>query len=185
MTAEEDYTLQANETDSFLCHEFCGYSVLDVNGDGVLSPLDAALLIINQMNLVAHGTAITPAGSLPECDVNQDGQLTPLVALMVINALNEATSAVSVNSNVAAIPALATPSNNALVASSSNVRAVTPRSRADSTEAPAFAVAATSASQSKSVHAQTTDAGFGSYSGDVDSCGTVAPPAGVTTMKCS
>ncbi len=58
---------------------------LDVNQSGVISPLDA-LLVINALNEQAASERIfVPRGRI---DTNGDGQLTPLDALLVINYLN-------------------------------------------------------------------------------------------------
>jgi protocatechuate 3,4-dioxygenase beta subunit len=54
---------------------------LDVSGDGLITPLDA-LLIVNRLNQPTIGS------DLP-FDVNRDGSLSPLDALLVINQLNE------------------------------------------------------------------------------------------------
>lgn len=78
----------------------------DVNGDGSVSPIDA-LLVINQLNATGtrqvSGTTLTSdqlAGSSPEgegepgvgetayYDVNNDGYISPLDSLLVINDLN-------------------------------------------------------------------------------------------------
>lgn len=55
---------------------------LDVNGDGVASPIDA-LLLINHLN----SNAEMDEGDLV-LDTNGDGQLTPIDALLVVNHLN-------------------------------------------------------------------------------------------------
>ena len=59
----------------------------DVNNDGVVSPLDA-LLIINYLN-AGNPTkvSITAAGS-PSYDVNASNEISPLDALLIINLLN-------------------------------------------------------------------------------------------------
>ena len=56
----------------------------DTNGSGLVTPLDA-LLIINRLNAVGGGP-VTPEAAL--LDVNRDGSISPLDALMVINWLN-------------------------------------------------------------------------------------------------
>jgi hypothetical protein len=61
----------------------------DVNNDGVVSPLDA-LLIINQLNL---GRDRVSSSQATFEDVNGDGSITPLDALLVINVLNDSSFA--------------------------------------------------------------------------------------------
>jgi hypothetical protein len=61
----------------------------DVNGDGLVSPIDA-LLVINALNDKQAG-GLPPADrqpAAPYVDVNGDGILAPVDALLVINALN-------------------------------------------------------------------------------------------------
>ncbi len=63
---------------------------LDVNGDGLVTPLDA-LILINDLNRNPSGEL--PAGSAGEAspikpDVNGDGLLSPLDVLIIINDLN-------------------------------------------------------------------------------------------------
>ncbi len=60
---------------------------LDVNADGVVSPIDA-LLIVNLLNRNGAGRLEGYAASQPYTDVNMDGYLSPLDALMVVNQLN-------------------------------------------------------------------------------------------------
>lgn len=63
---------------------------LDVNADGVVSPIDA-LLVINYLNTGFNLLPEPKAGELappPYVDVNQDGRVTPIDALLVINELN-------------------------------------------------------------------------------------------------
>ena len=62
----------------------------NVNNDGVISPLDA-LLVINELN--ASGTHTLPSQrprplAPPFFDVSRDGRVSPLDALLVINYLN-------------------------------------------------------------------------------------------------
>lgn len=57
----------------------------DVNGDGVVSPIDA-LQVINDLN--SAGARILAAGSGPDIDVSADGSVSPIDALLVINYLN-------------------------------------------------------------------------------------------------
>ena len=73
----------------------------DVNGDGIVSPLDA-LMIINQLN---SKSTLTTA-QLSAFDVNHDDQVTPLDALTIINylinfATQQATSTQAVESTTA------------------------------------------------------------------------------------
>ncbi len=62
---------------------------MDVDGDGVISPLDP-LLIINYIN--NHGPGAVSRGegeSGGQIDVDGDGQVSPIDILIIINALNE------------------------------------------------------------------------------------------------
>jgi hypothetical protein len=61
----------------------------DVNGDGVVSPVDV-LLVINALNSGNSGpvSAIDETDFVGYLDVNNDGYLTPMDALLVINYLN-------------------------------------------------------------------------------------------------
>ncbi|MFV2070224.1 MAG: Ig-like domain-containing protein, partial [Pirellulales bacterium] len=61
---------------------------MDVNGDGVISPIDT-LLVINFLNEFGSVDVPDPAPPGPPFrDVNGDNQVTPLDALLVINFLN-------------------------------------------------------------------------------------------------
>ena len=61
---------------------------VDVDGNGVISPLDA-LLVINRLNLEGSHLLPTPGAEPPPyLDTNGDGSLSPLDALLVINHLN-------------------------------------------------------------------------------------------------
>ena len=61
---------------------------LDVNDDGVVSPLDA-LLVINKLNAEGAGALDAPVGAVDWfVDVNADGRLSPIDALLIINRLN-------------------------------------------------------------------------------------------------
>ena len=70
---------------------------LDVNGDGIISPLDV-LLGINRLNsagsmsLSAEGP-VTDAEDILFFDTNGDGYHTPLDILLVLNRLNESAQA--------------------------------------------------------------------------------------------
>ncbi len=68
-----------------------GEVAVDINTDGIVSPLDA-LLIINFLNQngeaeSANGPAILAYSS--RFDVNQDSIVSPIDALLVINVLNQ------------------------------------------------------------------------------------------------
>jgi Dockerin type I domain len=63
---------------------------LDVNNDGVVSPIDA-LLVINQINTGASDQLIISTFTVavaPFLDVNGDRVVTPIDALLVINHIN-------------------------------------------------------------------------------------------------
>jgi hypothetical protein len=90
-------TSEANATIQVLnpWHQFCLVPTNDVcipedvNGDGLLTPLDA-LLVINQLNATGGGPLAVPrepATFYSAPDVDNNGQLTPLDALLVINKL--------------------------------------------------------------------------------------------------
>ncbi len=66
---------------------------LDTNGDGIVSPIDA-LLVINHLNDVSIGAATQSGRSVSSLlDANGDGTVSPLDALLVINELNAASAA--------------------------------------------------------------------------------------------
>ncbi len=74
---------------------------LDVNGDGIVSALDA-LAVINDLNAGDGGPLSTLSGSGNELvDVNDDGQLTAIDALDIINELNAAAAAGTVAAGAA------------------------------------------------------------------------------------
>lgn len=63
----------------------------DVDGDGVLTPLDP-LVVINHINANGIGPIDEPGegeGTLPDVDVDGDGEVTPLDILILINKLNK------------------------------------------------------------------------------------------------
>ncbi len=60
----------------------------DVSGDGVVSPIDA-LLVINYLNTTGPSPAPNTSGP-PFLDVNNDGFISAIDALLVINRLNNA-----------------------------------------------------------------------------------------------
>ena len=65
---------------------------VDVNNDGLITPIDA-LLIINEINLRGARTLVgTDLTFPPFIDTNGDGMLTPTDVLQVINYLNSHTS---------------------------------------------------------------------------------------------
>jgi len=67
---------------------------LDVNDDGLVSPIDA-LLVINQMNresVAGEGEQSSSNGKRYYTDVNGDNRTTALDALQVINYLKKASS---------------------------------------------------------------------------------------------
>ncbi len=87
------------------------YSPLDVNHDGLITPLDA-LDIINDLNEYGtHALAATPNNPEAAFDVNHDGMISPLDVLDIIDYLNAAaataagSSAVVSSAAVAAAPA--------------------------------------------------------------------------------
>ncbi len=59
------------------------YAALDTNHDGLITPIDA-LLVINELNSQSRGSSST-AHNL---DTNRDGFVTPIDALLIINELN-------------------------------------------------------------------------------------------------
>ncbi len=66
---------------------------LDVNGDGLILPIDV-LLVVNELN--AQGTGALPSRTTnepPYLDVNNDGLLQPLDVLLIINAINQRSDA--------------------------------------------------------------------------------------------
>jgi hypothetical protein len=63
----------------------------DVDGDGLLTPLDP-LIIINHINNNGIGPIQEPGegeGALPDLDVDGDGEVTPIDILILINKLNK------------------------------------------------------------------------------------------------
>jgi len=63
----------------------------DVDGDGVLSPLDPLVIInhINQNGIGPIDELGEGEGMLPDLDVDGDGEVTPLDILILINKLNQ------------------------------------------------------------------------------------------------
>jgi hypothetical protein len=59
----------------------------DINGDGLLTPLDA-LILINYLNAIGGSSPVNVANADSAYDVDFDGQIAPLDALLVVNALN-------------------------------------------------------------------------------------------------
>ena len=60
---------------------------LDVSGDGLISPVDA-LLVVNRLNQSGAKRVYGPQSEAPFHDTNADGLVSPLDALLVINRLN-------------------------------------------------------------------------------------------------
>ncbi len=80
LNIEKDRTPQHNDLNPY-----------DVDGDGVLTPLDP-LVLINYINNNGTGPIEQPGegeGRLPDLDVDGDGRITPLDILILINKLNE------------------------------------------------------------------------------------------------
>ena len=68
---------------------------LDVNADGLITPLDV-LMIVNVLNVPGHtGAAVPVDGFNSHLDVNLDLLVSPLDVLLVVNALNNRSSAVA------------------------------------------------------------------------------------------
>lgn len=90
----------------------------DVNGDTMVSPFDA-LLVINYLNGVAANPGTSPSTSPLETrylDVNNDQAITPIDALMVINQLNSLHTTTSQPAAATAAPNW-TSANSAIAAS--------------------------------------------------------------------
>ncbi len=80
LNIEKDMTPHHNDTNPY-----------DVDGDGVLTPLDP-LILINYINNKGVGPIEQPGegeGRLPDLDVDGDGKVTPLDILILINKLNQ------------------------------------------------------------------------------------------------
>ncbi len=149
---------------------------LDVNQDGVVSPLDA-LMIINELDLQSSG-AVIPAATLANCDVNGDGVLTALDALQVINYLaqfgpsgDQATSAVA--SPAAASPAVATagvaPVSASVAASTASAGAQAANATPTlASEDIAFAVSVAQSASAQSAQQRSVDGVFASYPESID-----------------
>ncbi len=107
------------------------YAPLDVNHDGVVSPLDA-LAIINDLNQFGtHPLAATANNPESPYDVNGDGIISPLDALAIINDLNAVALAAAQGSSAqgssAAVAAVAAPAvASAGSGSSSSASAASP-----------------------------------------------------------
>ncbi len=78
--------------------------IWDVTADGIVSPIDA-LLIINRLNEGQAGALGEPndLGVPPFLDVSGDGSLSPIDALLVINHLNQAASNASSSGSILAV----------------------------------------------------------------------------------
>ena len=88
MAEATESSLVVNEqyVDQEINPSFNALNAGDVNSDGVVSPLDA-LLVINRLNAIRRGVDYTPATWMFE-DVSNDGVISPIDALLVINQLN-------------------------------------------------------------------------------------------------
>ena len=106
---------------------------LDVDGDGIVSPIDA-LIDINALNSNMGGPLPLPANPPPYYDVDGDGQLTPSDVIAIINYLN------GQNVTPAVAMSTATPA-----ASSAASPAADPAIAADMADAPSVAAAIGSA----------------------------------------
>lgn len=60
---------------------------MDVNGNGLVEPLDV-LVVINAINSIGFGPVPPPPQFLSYLDANANGLLDPLDVLKVINHLN-------------------------------------------------------------------------------------------------
>ena len=78
--------------ESFGGTESVQFSVLDVNRDGRVSPLDA-LLVINALRNSRNAGSNLTEEHLVRVDVDGSGQLSPIDALLVINSLRRSSSA--------------------------------------------------------------------------------------------
>lgn len=87
---------------------------LDVDGDGIVSPLDA-LLVVNELNArgsrILTSTMRTTSG--PFFDTSDDRQITPLDALLIINHLNGVTGSGEGETEATAPATIAEPENDA------------------------------------------------------------------------
>jgi hypothetical protein len=64
---------------------------MDVDGDGVVSPLDP-LFVINYINNNGIGAAPGEGEGGGQIDVDGDGQVTPIDILIIVNQLNSQSS---------------------------------------------------------------------------------------------
>ncbi len=74
-------------------------NVMDVNVDGIVSPLDALIVIqaINAQSGISGGTAMAGEGEENlNCDTNQDGVVTAQDVLVVVNEINTGDSTTDV-----------------------------------------------------------------------------------------
>ena len=164
---------------------------LDVNGDGIVSALDA-LAIINDLNAGEFGplSGLNLSGS-EMVDVNDDGQLTALDALQVINDLNSTSAAAAASAiasatltpaavdSVLSAPAAVTP---ALAAPSVTSSGRTPSSAASAgadVGSVAFALAAAQslAQAAPAACPASTSTGSGSPGGTQNGAGLVGSAA--------
>ncbi len=145
-------------------------TLLNVDQQGGITPLDA-LMIINDLNSVgSHSVALTPGNPDIYLDANDDGKITPADALAVINALNAAAlaggSASPAVASFAAAPA-SSPSGTAAPAI-----AAAPSSAVN----PSVVVAPTAVAGSTSANILATDAVFASLASG-------SPPAASTNLQ--
>ena len=130
-------------------------NALDVNGDGVVSPLDA-LDIINRLNSIGGGTLpAAPIGAHDFYDTNADGVCSPLDALKVINFLNGQVTPTVASPQVVASSVAA--SGSGIVSPPNAASPIAPAPTAALTDV-AFALTA-SAGQSQGVAAGNTPIG--------------------------
>ncbi|HEY6563561.1 MAG TPA: dockerin type I domain-containing protein, partial [Pirellulaceae bacterium] len=83
--ADADITFASDTLTIVAGPPLAGGSGTDINGDGIVSPLDA-LLLINELS-VRGGRQLDPFAAEARFDVNGDGYLSPLDPLLVINQL--------------------------------------------------------------------------------------------------
>ncbi|MCE9526346.1 MAG: hypothetical protein K8R36_09865, partial [Planctomycetales bacterium] len=73
---------------------------LDANDDGIVSPVDA-LLVINRLNSGTPTLSKPLNGQGAFVDINNDGEVSPLDALLIINWLNKQSALSTQNSPAA------------------------------------------------------------------------------------
>ena len=90
------YLLSSKELVALSLRSASSYTKADVNGDNLVTPLDA-LMIINHLNRPTSNFG-------PRLDVSSDGSVTPLDALLVINLLNKISETMSGEGEISAQP---------------------------------------------------------------------------------